>query len=54
MRTIYLDLSILGGAAMSAVGLWWWWPTAAMVFLGAVISGGAVLMRFVGAVERSK
>lgn len=54
MRTIYLDLSILGGAALSATGLWWWWPTAAMVFLGVVISGGAVMMRLGATTERKQ
>lgn len=54
MRTLFLDLSILGGAALSAIGLWWWWPTAAMVFLGGVIAIGAVLIRLVGAMERNQ
>ena len=54
MRTLFLDLSILGGAALAAVGLWWWSPTAAMVYLGFVISGGAVLIRLGASMERKQ
>lgn len=54
MRTLLIDLSILGGAAIAAVGLWWWWPTAAMVFLGSAIALGAIAIRFAGAMERNQ
>lgn len=53
MRSLFLDLTILAGAAVAAIGLWWWSPAISLVFAGFVISGSAVALRL-GAMERKQ